>query len=66
MWTCGHVDMWTCGHLDMWTRGHLDRWTYRRMDMWTCGYNRDKEEKFRNLVQKTYLNMGLSKATWSR
>jgi hypothetical protein len=53
------------GHMDMWTYGHLDTWTYRRMEMWTYGHNRDREEKFRSLVQKTYPNMGLSKPTWS-
>ncbi len=35
------------------------------MDIWTYGLNRDREEKFRSLVQKTYPNMEQSKPTWS-
>jgi hypothetical protein len=35
------------------------------MDMWAYGHNRDRKEKFRSLVQKTYPIMGPLKPPWS-
>jgi hypothetical protein len=45
------MDIWSYGHIDMWTYGHVDIWAFRHMEMWTYGHNRDREEKFRGLVQ---------------
>jgi hypothetical protein len=45
------MDIWSYGHIDKRTYGHLDTWTYRHMEMWTYGHNRDRQEKFRSLVQ---------------
>jgi hypothetical protein len=51
IWSYGHMVIWTYGHVDIWTFRHMDIKTYGHVDIWTYGHKRDREEKFRSLVQ---------------